>query len=230
MPRRVTSAPSRDLTEIGFIQGSLLSLSAPSYAPEFISSAPSLTFTVNSNGTGPLTPNAAQSSALTGIWFQNDYLQGAEAKGSEFTVQNSQGQYLTPSSGGNPPYAFSSTPYDFKSSNGDGLFRIWGLADGTYTVTQTKLPEGAYGTPLSFKVTLNWASGKPSVISDGSPSGLIDQTTFTVFNQQEKSPGQLPLTGGRLSETLICFFVPLFLVIVAFAAYRTYRKKPKRRH
>ena len=182
-----------------------------------------MTLTIDSNGTGPLTPTAKQSSAVTGIWFQNDYMQGAEAKGSEFTVQNSQGQYLTASSDGNPPYSYSSTPYDFSSTNGNGLFRMWGLADGTYTVTEAKLPDGSLGTKPSFKVTLTYASGKPSVISDADPSSLVDASTFTVFNQQEAADAQLPLTGGKLRVVFLCVTLPVLLFLAGFAFFKIYK-------
>ena len=217
----VTSAPSHATSEIGYVKGSSLSLSAPNYAPDFTTSSPSLTLTVNSNGTGALTPNATQSSAVTGIWFQNDYMQGGEAKGAEFSVQNSQGQYLTPSTDGNPPYSYSSSPYSFSSTNGGGLFRIWGLADGTYTVSETKLPEGASGSMPSFKVTLNYASGKPSSISDADPSSLVDGSTFIVFNQE--NPSQLPYTGGKLKIAFLCVLLPVLLALAGYASYRIYK-------
>ncbi|MBQ1374482.1 MAG: hypothetical protein IIY80_03495, partial [Aeriscardovia sp.] len=218
----VTSAPSHATSEIGYVKGSSLSLSSPNYAPDFTTSSSSLTLTVNSNGTGALTPNATQSSAVTGIWFQNDYLQGGETKGAEFSVQNSQGQYLTPSTDGNPPYSYSFSPYSFSSTNGGGLFRIWGLADGTYTVSETKLPEGASGSMPSFKVTLNYASGKPSSISDADPSSLVDGSTFMVFNQ-ETPPPQLPYTGGKLKIAFLCALLLVLLALAGFASYRIYK-------
>ena len=217
----VTSAPSKATSEAGYVKGTSLSLSAPNWEPQFISSSAALTFTVDSNGTGPLTPNAKQSSALTGIWFQNQLLSGGEAKGAEFSVQNAEGQYLTSSSKGQPPYSYSSTPYYFSSTDGDGLFRIWGLADGTYTVTETKLPEGAAGEMPSFKVTLNYSSGRPSAISDPNPSSLVDGTTFMVFNQE--NPSNLPLTGGKLKIAFLCVLLPVLLALAGFASYRIYK-------
>ncbi|MBQ1427834.1 MAG: hypothetical protein IIZ04_03120, partial [Aeriscardovia sp.] len=163
-----------------------------------------------------------QSSALTGIWFQNEYLQGGEAKGAKFSVQNSEGLYLTPSSSGNPPYSYSSTPYAFSSTNGNGLFRIWGLQDGTYTVSETKLPEGADGSMPSFKVSLNYASGKPSTISDPNPSSLINESGFMVFNREEKT-SQLPMTGGRLKIAVLCVVLPVLLAMAGYASYRIYK-------
>ncbi|MBR6440137.1 MAG: hypothetical protein IKS61_02390, partial [Aeriscardovia sp.] len=217
----VTSAPSYVTSEIGFVQGSSLNLSAPTYAPTFISSSAALNLTVNSNGTEPLAPNAQQSSALTGIWFQNQLLSGPDAKGAEFTVQNDTkgsqyyGEYLTPSSDGNPPYSYSSAAYDFKSTNGNGLFRMWGLANGTYKVTETKLPEGASGELPTFEVTLNWASDKPSSISASDPSSaLVDGAADIVYNQVEgtaSTTGGLPDTGGHNSvpKIILCIAIPL---------------------
>ena len=227
---KVTSAPSRDTSEIGFIQGSSLSVSAPAYAPDFISSSAPVDLTVNSNGTGPLTPNAKQSSALTGIWFQNQLLSGKNAKGAEFTVQNDTagsqyyGDYLAPSSDRNPPYSYSSTPYDFKSANGDGLFRMWGLADGTYTVREVKLPEGSNGPMPSFKVDLNWASEKPSQISGADPSGLVEGQRFIVLNGQINEEQSLPFTGGKgASEILSSVLIVVLCMVATFAAYKIYR-------
>ena len=216
----LSSAPSYATVETGYLPSSSLDASL---TPSFISLSAAKSLSVYTNGISSLTPNAKQSSALTGIWFQNDYMQGGEAKGAEFSVQNSQGQYLTPSSDGNPPYSYSSSPYSFSSTNGGGLFRMWGLADGTYTVTETKLPEGAAGEMPSFKVTLNYASGKPSAISDPNPSSLVDGSTFMVFNQD--NPSQLPYTGGKLKIALLYAFLPVLLALAGFVSYRIYKLK-----
>ncbi|MBR6439856.1 MAG: hypothetical protein IKS61_00840 [Aeriscardovia sp.] len=233
----VTSAPSRDTSEIGFVQGSSLNLSAPTYAPTFISSSAAINLAVNSNGTGPLTPNAKQSSALTGIWFQNQLLSGADAKGAEFTVQNDTkgsryyGEYLTPSSDGKPPYSYSSSPYGFKSTNGDGLFRMWGLADGTYKVAETKLPKGASGALPTFEVALDWAKNKPSSISaPNSSSALVDGTADIIYNQVEgaaSGTGSLPYTGGHDNIAKILFSIALSLLLAGagYASYKIYKKK-----
>ena len=223
-PWTVLSAPSHAVSEIGYVKASTLSGAGE---PNFDLSPSTLAFTVNSNGTGPLTPNAKQSSALTGIWFQNQLLSGEDAKGAEFTVQNDTkgsqyyGDYLAPSSDGNPPYSYSPTPYDFRSTNGDGLFRMWGLADGTYTVKEAKLPEGAYGPMPSFKVALNWSSEKPSNISSSSPSGLVDASSFIVFNGAQED--RLPLTGGRLPLAFLFFLLPLLLATAGYAGYKAYK-------
>ena len=216
----VDFAPSYVTSETGYVKGSSLSLSAQNYQPQFLSSSSALTLTVNSNGTGPLTPDARQSSAVTGIWFENQLLGGMDAKGSKFTVQNAAGQYLTPSSSGQPPYSYSSSPYDFSSTASNGMFRMWGLQDGTYTVTQVALPQGAFGTKPSFKITLNYASGKPASISDPNPASLVDPTTFMVFNQD--TPAQLPITGGKLRVVLL-FILPVLLAVAGYASYRIYK-------
>ena len=216
----VDFAPSYVTSETGYVKGSSLSLSAQNYQPQFLSSSSALTLTVNSNGTGPLTPDAQQSSAVTGIWFENQLLGGIDAKGSKFTVQNASGQYLTPSSSGQPPYSYSSSPYDFSSTASNGMFRMWGLQDGTYTVTQVTLPQGAFGTKPSFEITLNYASGKPASISDPNPASLVDPTTFMVFNQD--TPAQLPITGGKLRVVLL-FILPVLLAVAGYASYRIYK-------
>lgn len=219
----VTSAPSKAVSEIGYIKGATLPSS--SQEPQFTSSSPALTLTVNSNGTGPLTPTAQDSSALTGIWFQNQLLNGQDAKGAKFTVQNSEGQYLTPSSssGTNPSYSYSSSPYEFSSDNGDGLFRIWGLADGTYTVKEVKLPQGAVGAMPSFKVTLDYASGKPSSISDSDPASLTNEGSFIIFNQVSQEETSLPITGGKLRIILFLAVLFVLLSLAGYAAYRIYK-------
>ncbi|MBO7717847.1 MAG: hypothetical protein J6S17_03490 [Aeriscardovia sp.] len=217
----VTSSPNYATSETGYVKGSSLSLSATNYQPQFVSSSSALTLTVSSNGTGPLTPNADQSSAVTGIWFDNQLLGGENAKGSEFTVQNASGLYLTPSSSGQPPYSFSSSPYEFSSTDGEGLFRMWGLADGTYTITQVALPQNAFGTKPSFKVSLNYASGKPESISDPDPASLVDANSFMVFNQG--TPAHLPLTGGQLKAILFCAILPVVLALAGYASYKIYK-------
>lgn len=219
----VTSSPSEAVSEIGYIKGTSLSSAAQEGGePRFVSSSPALTLTVNSNGTAPLTPSAQESSAETGIWFQNRLLNGKDAKGAEFTVQNAEGQYLAFSSSSSedtPSYFYSSSPYDFSSDNGDGLFRIWGLADGTYTVKEVKLPQGAVGAMPSFKVTLDYASGKPSSISDPDPYSLANEGAFVIFNQvSQEAP--LPVTGGKLR---IVLFLAVLFILLSLAGYGIYR-------
>ena len=217
----LSSAPSYATVETGYLPSSSL---GASLAPSFISLSAAKSLSVYTNGVSSLAPNANQSSALTGIWFQNEYLQGGDAKGAKFSVQNSEGLYLTASSSQNPPYSYSSAPYYFSSVNGDGLFRIWGLADGTYTVTETQLPEGAAGEMPSFKVTLNYSSGRPSAIFDPNPSSLVNKSGFIVFNG-EGTASQLPLTGGKLKIAFLCVIVPVLLALAGFASYRIYKLK-----
>ncbi|MBO7671164.1 MAG: hypothetical protein J6S25_00190, partial [Aeriscardovia sp.] len=215
----ISSAPSYATVETGYLPLSSLNSSE---TPSFTSLSAAKSLSIYTNGLSSDSPSTDQSSALTGIWFQNEYLQGGEAKGAKFSVQNSQGLYLTPSSSGNPPYSYSSTPYAFSSTNGDGLFRIWGLQDGTYTVSETKLPEGAEGSMPSFKVSLNYASGKPSTISDPNPSSLINESGFMVFNKEEET-SQLPMTGGRLKIAVLCVVLPVLLAMAGYASYRIYK-------
>lgn len=213
----ISSAPSYATVETGYLPLSSLNSSE---TPSFTSLSAAKSLSIYTNGLSSDSPSPEQSSASTGIWFQNEYLQGGDAKGAKFSVQNSQGLYLTPSSSGNPPYSYSSTPYAFSSTNGNGLFRIWGLQDGTYTVTQVALPQGAFGTKPSFKITLNYASGKPASISDPNPASLVDPTTFMVFNQD--TPAKLPITGGKLRVALL-FILPVLLAMAGYASYRIYK-------
>lgn len=215
----ISSAPSYATVETGYLPLSSLNSSK---TPSFTSLSAAKSLSIYTNGLSSNSPSPDQSSALTGIWFQNEYLQGGDAKGAKFSVQNPQGLYLTPSSSGNPPYSYSSTPYAFSSANGNGLFRIWGLQDGTYTVSETKLPEGADGSMPSFKVSLNYASGKPSAISDPNPPSLINESGFIVFNKQEGTSG-LPMTGGRLKIALLCVALPALLALAGYASYRIYK-------
>ena len=213
----ISSAPSYATVETGYLPLSSLNSSE---TPSFTSLSAAKSLSIYTNGLSSDSPSPEQSSASTGIWFQNEYLQGGDAKGAKFSVQNSQGLYLTPSSSGNPPYSYSSTPYAFSSTNGNGLFRIWGLQDGTYTVTQVALPQGAFGTKPSFKITLNYDSGKPASISDPNPASLVDPTTFMVFNQD--TPAKLPITGGKLRVVLL-FILPVLLAMAGYASYRIYK-------
>ena len=91
----LSSAPSYATVETGYLPSSSL---GASLAPSFISLSAAKSLSVYTNGVSSLTPNANQSSALTGIWFQNEYLRGGDAKGTKFSVQNSEDLYLTASS------------------------------------------------------------------------------------------------------------------------------------
>ena len=104
------------------------------------------------------------------------------------------------------------------------MFKIWGLADGTYTVTQTKLPNYGTAPKTSFTVTLDYFSQKPSLISSPSPASLIDESAFIIYN---RGGGDLPYTGGNSRIVFLCALLPVILSLAAFVSYKIYKSRSK---
>ena len=83
-------------------------------------------------------------SSSTGLWFKALWKQkDTAALGARFSVQNSQGLYLSPveSNGAFSGWSYSSSPYDFSALTSSAIFSVGALQDGTYTITQILPPE-----------------------------------------------------------------------------------------
>lgn len=118
-----------------------------------------------------LSPSASDPSSKTGLWWNELQADGSGASGAEFTVQNSEGEYLAPSSTG---WTFSSSPYDFSEQKA-GLFGFGGLSNGSYTVTLVKWPSSTPSSRDDDAFGNNWPSAA------GYPGSIMESTSGTDF-------------------------------------------------
>ena len=75
-----------------------------------------------------------------------------------------------------------------------GKVRVGGLADGTYTVVESKVAEGFQDFKATFTVTITNGVAAFSTTAVSDPFGLVNKDEKTVKNV--KSISQLPLTGA----------------------------------
>ena len=167
-------------------------------------SAMPLTPEVSTNGPAdnsvPSSLSPQDPSSSTGLWFKALWKQkDTAALGARFSVQNSQGLYLSPveSNGAFSGWSYSSSPYAFSALTSSAIFSVGGLQDGTYTVTQQDPPTGAQASTLSFTCTLSYSS--PEVLKDlKDPFSFLDPSLDTVYYSTiSPSVSHLPLTGGK---------------------------------
>ena len=118
-----------------------------------------------------------------------------------------------------------------------GFFEITGLADGTYTVTETKPATGADPNVFpSFQVTVSSTSPE-KIITTSASDNLVDNTpngnpfNSTEYNTVEnvKSVTGLPLTGGAGILTGVIAAVLLFgtagIVLVVYKRRKAQREE-----
>ena len=202
----------------------------------------------NDNGSTDGVPNRTAVGA--GLSWMKIWGSGSVASGAEFTVQNSNGQYLYATGNGwawgNESQAekfMASTLYKGtgtdsmtvnQAANG-GLFEITGLANGTYTVSEYQAATGAdQNVKPSFQVTIT--AGEPETVQTSSASdNLVDNTpngtpfNSTTFHTVEnvKSLTGLPLTGGAGILTGVIAAVILFgtagIVLVVYKRRKAQR-------
>ena len=159
-------------------------------------------------------------SSVEGLWFQSLWWGSSKpAMGGKYTVQNSQGQYLSPvESGGTfEGWKFSSTPYNFTERNNAAYFSFGGLASGKYIITQVSPAinssgqEGQASSPaLSFSETLSYSSPEEmKAISDS--MNLLKPSSDVVYNIP-LAPRNLPLTGGDGYLTVLLIVAGISLI------------------
>lgn len=96
-----------------------------------------------------------------------DKATNAKLAGAKFTLQNSDGKYAKISSTGQTVLAWVDAPETDPSgtttlvSDTDGLFKVIGLDDGVYTLTETEAPTSEYNklsAPLTLTITATTAN------------------------------------------------------------------------
>lgn len=186
----------------------------------------------NNPPSNPVSPNEpSPTSTNVGMWWQKIWPNKTAAKGAKFEVSktvNGTTEYLQAGTNGADSWQWTTTEADaeqFSSVNGDGLFEIGGLANGTYTVTETTQATGAQAIKPSFTVTLKYGTAETiSTTATGDPWGLVSSSDDTVENV--KSINQLPMTGG--AGIILGALVALLLLGSAATLFLVYRKKAAR--
>lgn len=182
----------------------------------------------NTPNSNPVSPDEPSPSATNvGMWWQKIWPNGTAATGAKFEVSktvNGTTEYLMAGSI-TGSWAWTTNSADakqFSSVNQKGLFEIGGLANGTYTVTETTQATGAQAIKPSFTVTLKYGSAETvSKTATGDPWGLVNTSEDTVENV--KSIDQLPMTGG--AGIILGVFVAIVLLGGAAIVLVVYRKK-----
>ena len=108
------------------------------------------------------------------------------------------------------------------SLNDQGILKIYGLAEGTYYLTETKTADGynllSNKVKVVIKATYNATTGKLEGTASG--SNTIDTTTHFVVN---KKGFTLPSTGGQGMVALVAAGICLMTLMAALMAL--YMKK-----
>ncbi|MBR1554068.1 MAG: isopeptide-forming domain-containing fimbrial protein [Oscillospiraceae bacterium] len=138
-------------------------------------------------------------------------------QGAEFTLQNSDSQYAKVDSNGKFLGWVATTGTDTAgtttlTSGADGIFKVIGIDDGTYTLTETKAPEGytEMASPVTLVISAQTVNNQvwddfvaTSALTsiklgdvtqdDGTENGKRGHVSTTVENNKGAS---LPSTGG----------------------------------
>lgn len=166
---------------------------------------------------------------------------GADAdkklKDAEFVLQNKEGKYVTIDANGVVTgWVDSKDAASPLKSDANGLFKVVGLDDGTYTLTETKAPEGynLLASPITVIVEAattnnqNYANEPSDALTalnikvDGTPAAG-DTATGVVNATIENNVGAtLPETGGI--GTTIFYVVGGVLVLAAIVLLVTKRR------
>ena len=132
-----------------------------------------------------------------GFQFTKTNKDGDESlAGAKFTIQNADGQYLKQDAESKAwsidTDATKDTAQKF-TTEASGVVSFQGLPAGTYTVVETKAPEG-YMTPIKMELTVKIGEDG-TVITGGNGYLLGDaQNGYKVYNA--KNVAELPLTGA----------------------------------
>lgn len=145
-----------------------------------------------------------------------DKATNARLEGAEFTLQNSAGKYAKISSTSQRVLAWVDAPETDPSgtttlvSDSLGVFRVIGLDDGVYTLTETKAPTSAYNklsAPLTLTITATTANTQTEDADGTELSDLeldVDGSTqygdpsdgLVMMNVANSKGSTLPSTGG----------------------------------
>lgn len=149
-----------------------------------------------------------------GLTWMKIWGSGEVAKGAEFEIQNSNGDYLYAagtnadantngwawtSSQSDAEKFVASTPYSsgVNADSDGGLFQISGLGAGTYKVSEVLQATGAASVKPSFYITLT--SGMPEQISTSAPTGATTTNGFdevASYNLVNNTPNGNPFNSN----------------------------------
>lgn len=140
--------------------------------------------------------------------------------GAEFQLTNGSGQYYTVSgTGEEATVSWGSTPFTLTSQN--NVFSIQDLPNGTYTLTETKAPDGYQ--LLTSGITITVHNGRMTISPNGTGAEYASgDKTITVPNQ---TGAVLPSTGG--TGTTFLTFGGLLMMAAAVGGYALRRRRGK---
>lgn len=189
--------------------------------------------TVSANGA----VSAAASAAITvsDFGFTKVWGDGSAAGGATFTVMK-DGKYLQAQDATTKTWGWGTTAHDF-TADADGVYTFQGLADGTYTITESRQADGAMYILPQFTVVISHGNAVPAAasasVTAGDPYGLVTVKAQTPKTDSAaassmiaqitnvRSVTQLPMTGGSGIAVAVLVMVALFAgAIVLVMVYR----------
>lgn len=143
-----------------------------------------------------------------------------------FTIDNVKLSEKTTSTGGEYVVDPNGTKNLELSLNNQGILKIYGLAEGTYYLTETKTADGynllSNKVKVVIKATYNATTGKLEGTASGSNTININ-THFVDTNVVNKKGFTLPSTGGQGMVALVAAGICLMTLMAALMAL--YMKK-----
>lgn len=139
-------------------------------------------------------------------------LDNIDLSGAEFTLTNEDGKYYTPN--GWSDTSISLTP----DSDNTSYFHISGLANGTYTLTETKAPDGYQMLTSSVQITVEAGVARIEPTANVAIEGNVITVTNTTGTE-------LPETGGRGTNFLT--IGGLLMMAAAAGGYVLRRRRGK---
>ncbi len=136
-------------------------------------------------------------------------------EGAEFVLSNSDEKYaVVDSETGQVTWTENSSDATTLVSAENGFIHLYPIAAGTYTLTETKAPDGFNLLPQSLTITVN---------ADGSTADAITVGNVSAYGVANSAGRELPNTGGPGTT----FFILAGLLTMVGAACFLYKNKKR---
>ncbi|MBT1181741.1 SpaH/EbpB family LPXTG-anchored major pilin [Bifidobacterium sp. CP2] len=146
--------------------------------------------TVSPNGQGESKPGEKKLKTY-GFQFTKTDADGNNLKGAEFTITNQDGKYISQQERG----GLSDDAEYWNADQTNGVFTVTGLKAGTYTVTETKTPEG-FMTAVKAKFTVTIDKDGNVSYQENGMFGLVSGDASAIKVKNVKNVTELPKTGA----------------------------------